>query len=287
MKLDVPARRTVLFVPADQPRKIERAASCDADVVVLDLEDGVSRDRKAAARAEAASALGTLDFGKTERVVRVNAEPMLLGEDLAACAGADAVMVPKVDTPRDLHVVRSAMQAMLGQELPIFALAGETPLGVLNAAALADESVAAPVVAWMWGSEDLAGATGCRARGRGEPFDAPLTTAREATVLLAAATRRQAIDTVYPYYRDVEGLRAEASAAARAGFDGKGVIHPDQVEIVRDAFTPTDTEIGRARAVVAAFDDAGAGVAVVDGQMLDLPHLVAARRTLSRAPRSR
>jgi citrate lyase subunit beta/citryl-CoA lyase len=277
-RMTVGPRRSLLWVPGDQPRKLEKAAGSGADVVVLDLEDGVAPDRKVEARRCVAAALADIDYGSTERLVRVNAS--LDPEDLEAAALADGLCLPKVDGPDDLRRLRSIAVAVLGRVPPILAISAESPAGALAWAALAGE--ADDVVAWMWGSEDLAAALGSRARGPGEGFVGPLELARSATVLLAAATGAQAIDTVYPFFGDHIGLAAEAVAAAEAGFSGKGIIHPGQVGPVHEAFTPDDDAVRRAREVVDAFAD-GAGVLSLHGQMLDLPHLRAAHRILGRA----
>ncbi len=272
-------RRSLLWVPGDQPRKIEKAAKAGADVVVLDLEDGVAADRKDAARDSVAGALRDLDFDGTERFVRV-AGRATLHADLAAARGADGICLPKVEGPDDLRELRSTAAEILGQVPPILAISAESPLGVLASGTLAGS--AESVVAWMWGSEDMAAAVGCRARQRGEDFVSPLKFARDTVILLAAATGAQAIDTVYPFFQDLEGLVAECAAAVACGFDGKGLIHPSQVAPANEAFTPSPDETARAQAVVDAFAGSD-GVVAVDGQMLDLPHLRAAQRTLARA----
>jgi citrate lyase subunit beta / citryl-CoA lyase len=272
-------RRSLLWVPADQRRKLERAASAGADVVVFDLEDGVATDRKDQARSILSSVLQGVDYGGSERMVRINGSTSLAA-DLEVAALADALCVPKVSGPDDLATVRTAAREEIGTIPPILAISAETSRGVLSSGALieADDNV----VGWMWGSEDLAGELGILGRVDRRSFPGPLALARYTTAMLAAATGKQAIDTVYPYFKDVDGLRAEARSAVLSGFVGKGLIHPNQVAVVHDAFTPTDEEITRARTIIAAFSD-GAGVAVMDGQMLDLPHRRAAERVLQRA----
>lgn len=272
-------RRSLLWVPGDQPHKIERAAQSGADVVVLDLEDGVAPDRKAAARDTIAGALRDIDFGGAERLVRVCNSPSL-AIDVAAAQGADGLCLPKVERPGDLAAFRSIAHKTLGAVLPILAISAESALGVLSTPLFVAEATS--VVAWMWGSEDLATALGCRARQQDGSFAEPLDVARAMTVLLAAATDTQAIDTVYPFFKDHHGLIAECHMAVAAGFSGKGVIHPAQVSVVNEAFTPTAEEVDRAHAVVNAFAD-GDGVTSIDGHMLDLPHLRAAERLLARA----
>jgi citrate lyase subunit beta / citryl-CoA lyase len=275
-------RRSILWVPGDQLSKLEKAAKSNADVVVLDLEDGVSVDRKAVARDCIAGALRDLDFGKTERMVRVSPGPEVAA-DVSAATSADSLCFPKLGSASELTLFQTLVERTVGRTLPILAISGETPLGLLNVQSLAGQT--SGVVAWMWGSEDLASALGCHARQMGEPFEGPLAWARNVTVLLAVATGAQAIDTVYPFYRDTKGLLVESETAARAGFSGKGLIHPSQVAPVNEIFTPSPAEVERALAVVEAFDE-GQGVAVLDGQMLDMPHLAAARRVLERAGRS-
>lgn len=273
-------RRSILWVPGDQPRKLERAASAEADVVVLDLEDAVAPHRKAQARECVANALRDVNYGSSERMVRVNVGP-LDSADIEVVATADAVCLPKVQGPEDLAVFRDLCLRVVGRVPPILAISAESPMGALSSHALVAASD--DVVAWMWGSEDLAAALGIQGRGRGQGFPGPLELARNSTVLLAAATAAHAIDTVYPFYDDIAGLAAEAHRAASDGFSGKGIIHPAQVSAVHDAFTPSDEELERCRRVVDAFAS-GDGVATLDGQMLDLPHFRAAQRTLGRAP---
>jgi citrate lyase subunit beta/citryl-CoA lyase len=273
------ARRSLLWVPGDQPKKLERSAEAGADVIVLDLEDGVAADRKDAARDCVKGALGDIDFGAAERFVRV-AGRSTLEADIEAAHGADGLCIPKVERAADLDHVRAVASRVLGTVPPIVAISAESPVGVLMSSELVDAGEG--VVGWMWGSEDLAGMLGCRPRGQGEDFVGPLKLARDVAIMLAAATGAQAIDTVYPFYRDLDGLLDECEAALACGFTGKGVIHPAQVPVVNDAFTPGEEETARARAVVEAFAS-GAGVIALDGQMLDLPHLRAAELTLARA----
>jgi len=273
-------RRSVLFVPGDQPRKLEKAATAGADVVVLDLEDAVNADRKEDGRTCVADALAGVNYGSAERIVRINAESGSIERDLESAAGADALMLPKVESPQDLMRLAQLAVKVLGAELPVIALVGEVPAGVLRASLFIDQVPG--VVAWMWGSEDLAGFTGCQPRQPGESFTGVLALARDMTVLLAAASGTQAIDTVYPFYKDVVGLKVEAAAAARAGFIGKAIIHPDQVGPVHEAFSPSAEEVTHAREIVDAFAS-GSGVSSMNGQMLDMPHLRAAQRIISRA----
>lgn len=273
-------RRSLLFVPGNDDRKLQRAATAGADVVVLDLEDGVAPAAKEQAREVVRRALADISYGTSERLVRLNAEPEQMARDLEVAATADGLLIPKIDGPAELERVRSVALRVLGRVPTLVVLFGETPRGVLAATSMV--SWPDDVDAWMWGSEDLAAATGCRPRGARESFEGPLALARSATVLLAAATSTDAIDTVYPFHRDLEGLRIEAEEAAALGFSGKAVIHPDQVSPVNDAFTPDDAAVTRALAIVEAFGS-GSAVVTLENQMLDAPHLRAARRLLSRA----
>lgn len=257
----------------------ERAARSGADTVILDLEDGVADRDRARARQVIAGSLDGVDFGSSERAVRLSGVPAFLATDLEAAATADAVVIPKVEHPTTLRLVASTAADVLGRVPPIIAII-ESGRGFLATPALGE--VEPWTAAWMWGSEDLAADLGCRPRAATEPFRDPLAMARAATVILAGARREQAIDAVYPFVKDIEGLRGEAASAAEAGFSGKGVIHPAQIEPVHDAFEPSESEVVWARAVAEAFA-CGEPVAQLDGQMLDRPHLRAAERILGRA----
>lgn len=267
--------RSVLYIPAANARAMEKARGLAADAIIFDLEDAVAPDAKAAARDALAQAL-TQDYGPRARIVRINALSTTWGaDDASACAGLDidAVLIPKVDGPDDLDRV-----AALIPDTPLWAMM-ETPLGMLNAAAIA----AHPRLAGMvMGTNDLAKDLGSRFRADRLPMMAGL-----GLCLLAAKAHGVVIvDGVFNAFKDDDGLRAECEQGRDMGFDGKTLIHPAQLEIANAAFAPTEEEVALARRQIEAFDAAtaqGQGVAVVDGRIVENLHVATARQTLDRA----
>ena len=267
--------RSVLYIPAANARAMEKARGLAADAIIFDLEDAVAPDAKATARDALAQAL-TQDYGPRARIVRINALSTEWGaDDASACAGLDidAVLVPKVDGPDDLDRV-----AALIPDTPLWAMM-ETPLGMLNAAAIA----AHPRLAGMvMGTNDLAKDLGSRFRADRLPMMAGL-----GLCLLAAKAHGVVIvDGVFNAFKDDDGLRAECEQGRDMGFDGKTLIHPAQLDIANAAFAPTEAEVALARRQIEAFDAAtaqGQGVAVVDGRIVENLHVATARQTLERA----
>lgn len=267
--------RSVLYIPAANARAMEKARGLAADAIIFDLEDAVAPDAKAAARDALAQAL-TQDYGARARIVRINALSTEWGaDDASACAGLDidAVLIPKVDGPDDLDRV-----ATLIPDTPLWAMM-ETPLGMLNAAAIA----AHPRLAGMvMGTNDLAKDLGSRFRADRLPMMAGL-----GLCLLAAKAHGVVIvDGVFNAFKDDDGLRAECEQGRDMGFDGKTLIHPAQLDIANAAFAPTEEEVALARRQIEAFDAAtaqGQGVAVVDGRIVENLHVATARQTLDRA----
>lgn len=267
--------RSVLYIPAANARAMEKARGLAADAIIFDLEDAVAPDAKAAARDALAQAL-TQDYGPRARIVRINALSTEWGaDDASACAGLDidAVLIPKVDGPDDLDRV-----AALIPDTPLWAMM-ETPLGMLNAAAIA----AHPRLAGMvMGTNDLAKDLGSRFRADRLPMMAGL-----GLCLLAAKAHGVVIvDGVFNAFKDDDGLRAECEQGRDMGFDGKTLIHPAQLDIANAAFAPTEEEVALARRQIEAFDAAtaqGQGVAVVDGRIVENLHVATARQTLDRA----
>ena len=267
--------RSVLYIPAANARAMEKARGLAADAIIFDLEDAVAPDAKAAARDALAQAL-TQDYGPRARIVRINALSTEWGaDDASACAGLDidAVLIPKVDGPDDLDRV-----ATLIPDTPLWAMM-ETPLGMLNAAAIA----AHPRLAGMvMGTNDLAKDLGSRFRADRLPMMAGL-----GLCLLAAKAHGVVIvDGVFNAFKDDDGLRAECEQGRDMGFDGKTLIHPAQLHTANEAFAPSEAEIDLARRQIAAFEAAeaaGQGVAVVDGKIVENLHVATARQVLARA----
>jgi citrate lyase subunit beta/citryl-CoA lyase len=276
--------RSLLFVPADAERKIAKALASAADVVILDLEDSVAPDRKDAARRLAAECLIGRGRPQPQLFVRVNPQSSgLLASDLAAIlpAGPDGLMLPKVEGGSDvLHLA-----GLLPTFLPVIAIATETAKAMFALQSLAD--AVPPLVAVAWGAEDLSSDLGAMASrdDQGRLTD-PYRLARTLCLIGSRAAGVEPVDTVYLDFRDRDGLAAECAAAMRDGFSAKLAIHPDQIDIINQAFTPSPAAISEARAVIKAFAIAGdAGVVAIDGRMYDIPHRRRAEKLIARAER--
>lgn len=281
--------RSLLFVPGDSERKVARALKSSADAVILDLEDSVSTSAKPAARALCAEILQS--GCEMPLIVRVNGFDTGEGlRDLAAVVRykPSAVMLPKCESSAalwrlDRHL--AALEERDGLEIGsvgTLAIVTETARSLGELASYA--SVPERTRGLTWGGEDLSSDIGALENRDSSRRYLPLYEFARSFCLLAATSARVApIDAVYTDFRDRDGLVLEARAAAASGFAGKLAIHPDQIEIINDAFTPSVSQIEWAHQVVGAFQSApGTGVASVDGEMLDRPHLLQARRLLSR-----
>ena len=278
------SRRALLYIPGDDARKIAKAASLDVDCICLDMEDGVALNRKQDARQSIAQALVEQDFGRAERLVRIN--PIGSGleiDDLAVVLPArpDGIVIPKVEDAEQVQLM-SAEIAAAGygvEQMPMICMV-ETARGIVNLASIAGADPR--LQALIFGAEDLAGDIGALRTPDGwEVFYA-----RSAIVTHAAAFGLQAIDMVYVDFQDEEGLRREARQGAEMGFAGKQIIHPRQVVPVQEVFTPSETEIAQALRVVEAFAShqaSGKGAFALDGKMVDAPVVKAAERVLGRA----
>jgi citrate lyase subunit beta/citryl-CoA lyase len=277
--------RSWLFVPGDSEGKIAKAGGAGADVLILDLEDSVALPRKAAAREMVAAALGAPRGPKT--YVRIN--PLSSGlalADLAAVmpAAPEGIVLPKPESCADVDRLSDYLDAfeaafgLAAGRTKILPIATETARSVF-----ALGNYGGPRLAGMtWGAEDLPAAVGAAS---GRHADGRLTDlcrlARALCLAGAAAADVPAIETVYPDFRDTDGLRAYAAQGRREGFAGMMAIHPGQVAAINDVMTPSPEELDHARAVVALFEaNPGAGVVALEGKMLDMPHLKQARRVL-------
>jgi citrate lyase subunit beta / citryl-CoA lyase len=285
--------RSMLFVPADSEKKLSKAASCKADALILDLEDSVLPDRKPTARAMAKEYMS----GSAEKHrlwVRVN--DLYSGEllnDLIVIVAAKPVGIvfPKIRGPEDIEIMRRYLEALEANYglvqggISLAVIVTETPSAVLRLG----EVVARPqprVQALMWGAEDLSSAIGAGdPRAADGAWRPAYQQVRSQCLFASHALGVEAIDTVYVNFKDPEGLRASSLASRYDGFTGRVAIHPDQVDIINDAFTPSAAELALARRVIAAFES-GAVAVSIDGKMYDIPHLKAARRLLGSAPAS-
>ncbi len=290
--------RSLLFVPGDSGRKQAKGLATDADALILDLEDSVAPERLLAARAMVYEFLqGERERARQQLWVRVNAlSSGRLFEDLTAVLpGRPAgIMLPKVDAYEDIERVARSLEALeAGQGLlvgstPLLVIATETPAGLLALpgyarAAAGHASSARRLTGLTWGMEDLSAAVGARVKVDAAGMLRPtFQLARTSCLLAAAALGVPAIDGVYTDFRNTEGLRRESDEARGDGFTGKLAIHPDQVPVINEAFTPTQAEVQWAHRVVRAFQAAaGAGVTELDGQMIDRPHWLQAQRILA------
>jgi citrate lyase beta subunit len=274
-------RRSALYMPGSRPRALEKARGLAADVLILDLEDAVAPAEKETARATVAEAVRARAFGRREVVVRVNALASPWGAaDLAMVVECrpDAVLIPKIDAAA-MAEAAGRLQALGAGELPFWAMI-ETPQGVLDIREIA--GAARPPACIVMGTNDLA----AELRAADTPDRAALIPAL-ATCLLAARAHGLAIlDGVYNAFRDREGLRAACRQGREMGFDGKTLIHPDQLAIANEVFAPSPAQIETAQKHLAAFEAAeaaGQGVAVVDGRIVENLHAAGARRILTQA----
>jgi citrate lyase subunit beta/citryl-CoA lyase len=284
-----PPPRSLLFVPADEERKLAKALGCGADMLLIDLEDSVAPEAKAAARSLAAGFLAD-HAGQAYRpqlYVRVNGlQTGLTGDDLASVmlARPDGIMLPKANSGADVSSLARMMEetGTAGAHAGIIVIATETPLALLQMHSFIG---AEPRLRGLtWGAEDLGTAIGAAtAREPSGAFTGPFALARNLCLITAHAAGVQAIDSIYADFRDEPGLEREARQAARDGFSAKMAIHPAQVPIINAAFTPTPEQIAGATAIVEAFErQPGAGVIAMDGRMVDRPHLLHAQQLLAR-----
>ena len=285
--------RSLLFVPGDSERKLEKGFGAGADVVIVDLEDSVAAANKIAARAVAASFI-TDQRQRTSAAIWVRVNDLSTGltdDDLAALVPVkpDGIMLPKSNSGQDVQQLAAKLRVHEAENgLPdggirILPIITETAAGVLAAASYAGAS--ARLAGLTWGAEDLSAAIGARAvRDEAGRYTDVFCLARTMTILAAGAAEVAAIDTVFPDFRDMAAFEAECREAERDGFTGKMAIHPAQVPVINAAFTPSAEAVERSKAIVDAFAAAGnPGVVGIDGKMYDRPHLRLAERLLARA----
>lgn len=286
--------RSLLFVPGDSPKMMQKAVGAGADMVLFDLEDSVAADGKVAARAT------VRDFLKDAKrasprphfYVRVNAlDTGFLDGDLEAVldGAPDGVILPKCNGAEDLILLDaklSAREALAGIDdcaTRVIVLATETASAIFGLGSYRGASTRLEGMAWA--GEDLSVAVNAETnRLPGGAYAEPYRVARALCLFGAVAAEVAAIDAVFTNYRDLDGLRAEAMEARRDGFSAKLAIHPAQVPVINAVFTPTPEAVARAKAIIAAFSEKpGIGVVGFEGEMLDRPHLVRAERLLARA----
>ncbi|NQT70266.1 MAG: CoA ester lyase [Desulfobacteraceae bacterium] len=281
------SRRALLYMPGDDWKKITKALTLDVDCICMDMEDGVALNQKSEARITIAKALLELDFGTSEKLLRINAIGSGLEQDdlqaiLPYCP--DGIVIPKIESLDQIQWGSEIIKSVeLANDWPLNSirmLVGiETAKGVLNL----KEIVTHPRLdGILFGGEDFATSIGATRTDS----SIELLYARQAIIMACAAYGLQAIDTLTIDFKDIERVRREAEFGAMLGFSGKQVIHPNQVAPVQAAFTPSDKSIAYAKSVVEVFESRqqeGRGAFELDGKMIDMPHLKKALRVLDRA----
>jgi citrate lyase subunit beta/citryl-CoA lyase len=280
--------RSLLFVPGDSDRKLAKSADVKADVLILDLEDSVAPSQKGAARDKVRAYLaGSSGRAVTQLWVRIN--PVDLPEsmiDLAAVMSGkpDGIIQPKTRSPEDVIRLAHYLDAFEAQHglqpgsTKILPVATETPEAIFSLGGFA--RCGGRLAGLTWGAEDLSTAVGAMTNKQDDGnWSHPYQLARSLCLFGAHAAGVPAIDTLFADFRDGDGLRAACAAARRDGFSGKIAIHPDQVAVINECFTPSAQEIAHARRIIALFEaNPGVGTLAMDGQMLDIPHLRQAQR---------
>jgi citrate lyase subunit beta/citryl-CoA lyase len=285
--------RSLLFVPGDSEKKLARSESVSADALILDLEDSVAPENKVKARGLVCEYLAGHSSDRKRQIwVRINPiDQPEAGADLGAVIRGrpDGIVQPKTRSPDDV--------ILLGQRIGTYEMEHDYPIGSTRVLPVATETPVAlfsmgdyvrcdkRLAGLTWGAEDLSAAVAALDNKDSDGnWTQPYQLARSLCLFAAHAADVEAIDTLYANFRDSEGLRASCKEARRDGFSGKLAIHPDQVDVINDAFTPNDEEIARARRIVDLFEaNPGAGTLALDGAMLDIPHLKQSRKILAMA----
>jgi citrate lyase subunit beta/citryl-CoA lyase len=267
-------------MPAANERALEKAKSISTDAIIFDLEDAVSPDSKDIARAQAIVAVNSGEYGKRELTIRCNALATPWGHaDVAAAAKAciSAVVIPKINSVAEVNEVSAALDAAgAPKEMMIWAMI-ETPTAIFDCREIAAHP-RVPVL--IMGTNDLAK----ELRAAQVPGRAPLYPSLHTALLAAREAGKTILDGVYNDIKNADGFRAECVQGAEMGFDGKTLIHPDQVGVANDVWSPSEAEVEHARKVIAAFDEAlaaGKGVVQLDGRMIENLHVANAQRAIA------
>ena len=278
-------RRSVLYMPGANARALEKAKTLPCDAVILDLEDSVAPEAKAAARQQVAAAVTAGGFGAREVIVRINAlDTQWWLDDLAAAAKArpDGILVPKISKPGQLQDIAARLVDIAADhKIRVWAMM-ETPIGIINAPALAAcaGDPETRLAGFVMGTNDIAKET----RARLLPGRVPMLPWLAQCLLAAHAHGIDILDGVYNDLADSEGFRRECEQGRDMGFDGKTLIHPNQIEACNEVFSPGTAEVAQARKFIAAFDlpeNRDKGVVQIDGRMVERLHADMARRTVA------
>ena len=276
-------RRSVLYMPGANTRALEKARGIAADCLIFDLEDAVAPDAKVQARANACQAAASRGYGKREIIIRANGLDTPWGnDDIAAIAksGADAVLVPKVESAETVHKVVALLDAAGAPAAMNVWCMMETPLGMLHSEAIANAH--RRLACFVMGTNDLVKDL----RARHTPDRTPLLTGLSLALLAARAYGLVALDGVYNDIANLEGFKAACRQGRDMGFDGLTLIHPSQVDPCNEIFAPGEAEIAQARKIIAAFAEAkaqGKGVVTIDGRMVEELHVRQAERAVAMA----
>jgi len=280
-------RRTMMFVPGNNPAMMQDAFIYGPDSIMLDLEDSVTMAEKDAARLLVHNALKTIDYGTTEMVVRINPLSTPYGrKDVEAVvkAGVDVIRMPKTETAEEVKELEREIEKVetelgcVGRTQIMAAI--ESALGIVNAYEIATASKRMMGIAL--GAEDYS----ANLKTQRTPGGAELLLARETIVVAARAAGIDALDTVYSNLNDMETFRREVELIKTLGFDGKSIINPRQIEVVNEVFAPKEKDIVKAQTILAAIKEAeakGSGVISVNGKMVDRPVVLRAQRTIDLA----
>jgi citrate lyase subunit beta/citryl-CoA lyase len=281
MRDEIRLRRSALYMPGANARALDKARALDADVVIMDLEDAVAPDAKVIARDQVMASIAAGGYGRREIVVRVNGAGAPWAHDdikAAASSGADAILFPKIGSPGELRAAARALEAAGAPDrLAIWAMA-ETPAGILDIAAITGAHPRLEVI--VMGTADLANAL----RISPDADRTGLVPALASCVLAARARGLDILDGVHVDLSDADAFRASCNQGRALGFDGKTLIHPDQIDVANQMFGVTADQAARAAEIIAAWEEVaedGRGVAVVDGQMIEKLHADQARRVLA------
>lgn len=282
------ARRALLYMPGDDLHKIQKGSTLNVDSICMDVEDGVALNRKEIARETIAEALQTIEFGRSERLARINpVSSKFIEDDIREILPArpDGIVIPKVNNASQINWVSDEISKHEEQynwdsgSIILISII-ESAIGIVNLPEIASSN--SRLEALIFGAEDFAADIGAeRSKSGWEVFYA-----RSAIVTHAAAYGLQAIDMVSVDFQDIPTLQVEANQGAKMGFSGKQVIHPNQVQPVQEAFTPSDEQISEAQAIVAAFNSQqaiGRGAFAENGKMIDAPVVKSAQGILKRA----
>ena len=283
--MDIRPRRSLLYMPGSNPRALDKARTLPADGLILDMEDSVAPDAKQLAREQIGAALAQGGYGDREIMVRINPLSSEWGSDDIAAVGAfdtppDAVLIPKIETARDVMDAVAALESVGCPESVDLWIMAETPLCILNIAEVAGAH--SRLRGLVMGTSDLSKDTRVRHTADRLGFIAALN-------LCVYAARAHGLDVIDGVELDLEDEAALARACAQGrelGFDGKTLIHPKQIDAANKAFAPDEREVARARDIIAAFEAAraeGKGVVVVDGRLVENLHVEEARRQLALA----